>query len=153
MKKQVVLSAAIALIAGIGIGYYGATVFAKPATRATNAFSRGGGAGGGMMRGVGGNGAMGGFLTGTVAKEDSGSITLNTRDGSSHVILITPATTVSKSVNGDLSDVAVGETIIVSGATNSDGSVSANLIQLRPPGSMFPGGVGNPPTPSPTGGQ
>jgi hypothetical protein len=81
-----------------------------------------------MMRGAGG----GGLLSGTVAAKDSGSITVNTRDGSSHVVLITPATTVSKSVTGALIDVSTGSTIIVSGTTNSDGSVSASLIQLRP---------------------
>ncbi|MFI5260668.1 MAG: hypothetical protein ACHQU0_02650 [Candidatus Paceibacteria bacterium] len=125
-KKHLISTAVVALVIGVGIGYAGAGMFAAPAVPKA---ARGGFAGSGMMR-SGGSG--GGFLTGTVAAKDSGSITLNTRDGSSHVILVTPATTVSKSVNGTESDVTLGATIIVSGATNSDGSLSASLIQLRP---------------------
>ena len=119
------------LIVGLLLGYGGAGLL-HPATATTTAQNtRGSGNfGSGMMRG--GAGGAGGFLTGTVAAEDSGSITLNTRDGSSHVVLVTPNTTVSKSVNGALSDISTGSTIIVSGSTNSDGSTSATLIQLRP---------------------
>ncbi len=120
MHKKTLVAAAIALVAGLGGGYYashGAAAPQGPALR--GAFARGGAAG------------AGGFLAGTVAKEDSESITVDTRDGSSRIVLITPDTSVSKSVNGTMSDVAVGANVIVSGSTNSDGSVSASLIQLR----------------------
>jgi hypothetical protein len=126
MDKKIISIGVIALIVGAGIGYEGATAFAHPAVASQTA--RSGGFAGGMRTG----GAGGGFLTGTVAAKDAGSITLNTKDGSSHVVLVTPNTTVSKSVNGTLTDVATGSTIIVSGTTNSDGSVSASLIQMRP---------------------
>jgi hypothetical protein len=125
MHKKIVTTAVIALVVGFGGGYY---MHTSPAQNTPGTFA--GRTGGTGTRG--GAAAGGGFLTGTVATKDSGSITLNTRDGSSHVVLITPATTVSKSVTGSVSDVAVGATIIVSGTTNSDGSVSATLIQLRP---------------------
>ncbi len=123
MNKNTIIAAAVALVVGLSAGYYLHTAPAQTQNTSGNVTRTGG------MRG-GANG--GGFLSGTVAAKDSGSITLNTRDGSSHVVLINPATSVSKSVSGALSDVAVGSTIIVSGTTNSDGSVSASLIQLRP---------------------
>jgi hypothetical protein len=127
-KKYLISTAVIALIIGAGIGYAGAGMFASPvASKSTRSGFAGNATG--MMRG-GTNG--GGFLSGTVAAKDSGSITLNTKDGSSHVVLINPATTVSKSATGTENDVVVGGTIIVSGTTNSDGSVSASLIQIRP---------------------
>jgi len=127
MHKNTVSIAIIALIVGVGIGYAGASMFARPAATLSQD-TRGGfnGRVGGMMRGAGG------LLSGTVAKKDTGSITLNTKDGNSRVIFITPDTSVSKSVSGTLDDVSVGATIIASGTTNSDGSVSASLIQLRP---------------------
>ncbi len=126
MNKHTILTAVIALVVGFGTGYVTHTAPAPTqGTRGTFA----GANGGGMMRsGVAG----GGLLSGTVASKDAGSITLNTRDGSSHVVLVTPATTVSKSVTGGLTDVITGSNIIVSGTTNSDGSISATLIQLRP---------------------
>ncbi|MDE2173215.1 MAG: hypothetical protein KGJ31_01265 [Patescibacteria group bacterium] len=127
MKKHVVSTAIVALLVGVGVGYAGASAL-RPATPAQNTsgnFT-------GIRGGGGARGGAGGFLSGTVAARDSGSITLNTRDGNSHVVLINPATSVLKSVNGSESDILVGSTIIVSGTTNSDGSLSANLIQLRP---------------------
>lgn len=128
MNKTTIITAIVGLVVGLGIGYFGANAL-HPATTAQTA--RGNFTGmGGAARAPGGSGN--GLLSGTVAAEDSGSITVNTRDGSSHVVLITPATTVSKSVSGSESDVSVGSTVIVSGTTNSDGSVSASSIQLRP---------------------
>lgn len=128
MKNKPIVIGVIALIVGVGVGYFGATAFAAPAKTASAR-----GAAGSFTGLRAGNQASGaGLLTGTVAAISSGSITLDTRDGSSHVVLTTPDTTVSKSVTGSLSDVTVGSTAIVSGTTNSDGSVSASLIQLRP---------------------
>ena len=121
MNKKNTGIAAIALVIGFGAGYF---THSSPAQTQNT--------GGNFTRNGGGGINGGGFLSGTVASKDSGSITINTRDGSSHVVLITPATNVSKSVSGAVSDVAVGSTIIVFGTTNSDGSVSASLIQLRP---------------------
>ncbi len=127
MNNKTIGIAVVALVIGFGAGYLIHPVSATQTAGGTS--TRAGGSYGGIMRG---GAAGGGFLSGTVATKDSGSITLNTRDGSSHVVLITPATSVSKSVTGALTDVSVGSTVIVSGTTNSDGSVSASLIQLRP---------------------
>jgi len=122
MNNKIIGAAVISLLVGFGAGYFVHSVPTQPQNARGN-FA------GGTTRGSGG---QGGLLSGTVAKQDAGSITLNTRDGSSHVVLITPATTVQKSVSGVLSDVTVGSTIFVTGSTNSDGSVSASSIQLRP---------------------
>jgi len=128
MHKKIVSTAVVALVIGFGAGYFSHSAPAAQNARGTFAGVIGGA---GMMRGQGGTNG-GGFLTGTVASKDATSITINTRDGSSHVVLISPSTSVSKSVNGSESDIAVGSTIIVSGTTNSGGSISASLIQLRP---------------------
>ncbi|HUY05154.1 MAG TPA: hypothetical protein VMV62_00305 [Candidatus Paceibacterota bacterium] len=127
-QKKLVTTGVIALVIGAGVGYAGAGMLNRPAAAP---FARGNwnaGGAGSMMRG----GAGSGFLTGTVVSKDATGMTLNTRDGSSHVVFVTPDTNVSKSVGGTIADVSVGATVIVSGTTNSDGSVSANLIQLRP---------------------
>ena len=124
-KNSLIVSAVI-LIIGVGVGY-GVHGLISP-SRANN-FPGG-------INGVSAssriNKQSNGVLTGTVASKDSGSLTIDTRDGSSRVILLTPNTGVSKNTNGSLDDVTVGSTIFVSGTTNSDGSVSASLIQLRP---------------------
>jgi hypothetical protein len=127
MNKKTVSIAVVTLIVGVGIGYVGANSL-RPATPVRGTFPGATGGNFGGMRA----GGTGGLLSGTVAAKDATSITINTRDGSSHVVLISPSTTVSKSVSGSESDISVGSTIIVSGTTNSGGSVSATLIQLRP---------------------
>lgn len=129
MHKKIISVGAIALIVGGVIGYTSAKMLVRP-TLSENQNTRGGFGttyGGVMMRSNGG-----GLLSGIVAAKDATSITLNTRDGSSRVVLVTSATTVSKSVNGSVTDVSVGSNIIVSGTTNSDGSIVATLLQLRP---------------------
>lgn len=126
MNKKNLGMVAIALIIGFGAGY----LIHAPSTPTGQPMS--GNSSG--MRGTGAARTMtnGGFLSGTIASKDAGSITLNTRDGSSHVVILTPATTVAKSVSGALTDISVGSTVMVSGTTNSDGSVSATTIQIRP---------------------
>ena len=129
MNKTTIITAVIALIVGFGAGYFTHTAPATPAQFARGNFS---GGANGTFSGARGGTAGGGMLSGTVTAKDASSITLNTRDGSSHVVLVTPDTTVSKSVEGALGDVTVGSTVIVSGTANSGGSVSATLIQVRP---------------------
>jgi hypothetical protein len=126
MNTKTIGIVAAALIIGFGAGYYLHPATTPQSGTAAGTFTRNGGPGG--MRG---GGANGGFLSGSVAAKDATSITLNTRDGSSHVVLITPETSVSKSVTGALTDVSIGSNVMIVGASNSDGSVSATNIQLR----------------------
>ncbi len=72
------------------------------------------------------------FVTGTVTAKDDQSITVKSRDGSSKVILYSTTTEVSKFASGSLADVAVGVNVMASGKTNSDGSITAQSIQIRP---------------------
>ena len=139
MNKKIIGIATIALVVGIGVGYGGANAFRSgvPGQNMQGNFSA---IKGGDMSGVRAGGAWnGGMLSGTVATKDSGSITINTKDGSSHIVLITPATSFLKSVSGAQSDVSVDSTVIVSGMTNSDGSVTAQSVQIRPADSVYVG--------------
>ena len=127
MSKNIVITAVVALSVGLFGGYAAARASALASAGVPNASSVRGSA-----RGLrGGNQNANGFLAGTVARKDSESITVDTRDGNSHVVLFTPATSVFKSVAGSLSDITIGSAVVVSGSTNSDGSLSANSIQLR----------------------
>jgi cytochrome c-type biogenesis protein CcmE len=85
------------------------------------------GARGGMMRG--GGGAMG-----TILSMDSTSLTLSIKDGGSKIVLLTDATPVMKTSPGSRSDLKTGESVMVTGTTNQDGSISAQSISIRPAG-------------------
>lgn len=130
-KKLMSVAVAALIIGGVaGYGLHGITNPTRPGM--TGQFGANIGNRAGITRSFDTNARANGLLTGTITSASSGSLVLDTRDGSSHIVLITPDTTVSKSVTGSLSDLTTGSMVIVTGTTNQDGSVSANLIQLRP---------------------
>ncbi len=82
------------------------------------------------------------FVNGTVLSMDNQSIAVKGRDGSSRIVFYSGTTEVGKFVNGATSDLKNGENITVTGKVNSDGSITAQSIQIRPPlpaGSPQPG--------------
>ncbi len=106
-----------------------------------NGFGQGGRPGG--QRGAGGRG-FGGATVGEVISQDDKSITLKLQDGSSKLVNIAKSTIYSKTDTATMTDVKVGERVAAIGSTNSDGSITAQNIQLNP---MFRNGRG------PGGGQ
>jgi hypothetical protein len=90
--------------------------------------------GAGMMRG-----ASGGLVTGEVLSIDSKSITVKLRDGGSKIVFYSPTTSIEKTVEGTTTDVAIGKQVTIIGTANSDGSVNATSIQLRP--AIVPGAI------------
>ena len=127
-----------AVIFGGGGFYAGMTYSAssRPA-RSGAAFTRGAG-GTGTTRG----GTGGGFASGQVLAKDATSITIQLPNGAgSKIVLLSGTTPVMKTVDGTLADVTVGTTVVANGTANSDGSITAQSIQIRPAGSVIPGGA------------
>ncbi|MFA6254389.1 MAG: hypothetical protein WC640_04060 [Candidatus Paceibacterota bacterium] len=83
---------------------------------------------GGLAR-RGGNG--GGAVRGDIVKKDNQSIVISLPSGGSQIIWYSTSTEVQKTVIGSSADLNIGQTVAVSGSANSDGSLSANSIQLR----------------------
>ncbi len=100
----------------------------------------------GQMRGMGGNapggataargGMMGGMTSGEIISKDDTSVTLKLMDGGSKVVFLSASTTVATMSTGALEDLSNGTNVMVIGSTNSDGSVTATTIQVRPSGDM-----------------
>jgi Domain of unknown function (DUF5666) len=137
MNKKLI-GAVVVLLIVAGGSFYGGTLYAKSAGGGRGSFSgaqfagRTGSATGGAF---GRGGAGGGLVAGQILSAGNGSITLQEQGASStQIVLIGSATQVFKTVAGSQSDLTPGTEVTVTGTANSDGSLTAQSIQIRPAG-------------------
>jgi len=86
----------------------------------------------GQRQGVSGNMTRqkGGLVGGQILSINDKSMVLKDRSGGSKIIFFSDTTQYLKSVSGSIGDVSVGSNITVTGNQNSDGSVTAKIIQI-----------------------
>lgn len=136
MKQNTILIAVIVAIVFGGAGYYAGTKLGSSGRRG-NFAQFGNGQGGTFFRNgaSGTNGAnRGNFrpVIGQIISADTQSITVKLPDGSSKIVLLTGSTQISKAQTASKSDLTSGTNVAVFGTENSDGSVTAQNIQLNP---------------------
>lgn len=154
MKKLLPIIIAVAVIVGGG-AFYGGMKYGQsnsPASGSRGDFSQGnfqdlqnlsseerqarldelGINAGDGFKGEAGQRAGGGFVTGEIISSGDNSITVKLQDGGSKIILLSESTEISKFTEGVLNDLEIGKNISITGTANSDGSVTAQSIQLRP---------------------
>ena len=107
------------------LGYHNGKNSVASSSYAGAAGARGTRSGAGGMAGAG-------AVTGTVLAKDNTSITVQSRDGSSKIVLYSGSTQFAKSTSGTIDDVAIGGQVVIIGKTNSDGSITAQSVQIRP---------------------
>lgn len=126
MKNKNLIISVVSSIIMLALGFFGGIQYQRnKLSKFSNNFP-----GNGMRNQMGQR--SGGFnqVRGTVLSKDEKSLTVKLQDNSSKIILMTDSTQINKVDKGVLDDIKVGEEISVFGNTNSDGSVTANNVQV-----------------------
>lgn len=133
MNKTLLSILVVAVVVGSG-AFYGGMKYAenKAISDRQQRIQQFSGSGTGSRNGGSGNRTAGGFTSGEILSKDDKSITIKMRDGGSKIIFFSNTTEVGKFINGTPGDFEVGKNVSVNGAANSDGSITAQSIQLRP---------------------
>lgn len=95
------------------------------------------GAAGGQQPGGFPGGGFGGMTIGTLTAVDGNTLTITGQDGTTTTVTVPDSVDVTASKKVPLSDLTVGETVIVSGTAGDDGTVTASSVSQ---GGGFPGG-------------
>ena len=127
MNKNVIIMAVAVIIVGAG-GFFGGMKYQQ---NKQPAFFRQFGGEEGIRMGVGDSK---GFLpvNGEIIAADEKSITVKLQDGSSKIVLLSDKTEINKTASTTKEDLKVGEKVAAFGTENSDGSVTAQSVQLNP---------------------
>jgi len=133
-KKIAIVIAVLVIVAG-GAFYAGIKYGQTKQTADRGNFNPAAMSGGyitGDKNGAGRANGNGGFTSGEIISKDEKSLTVKLPDGGSKIIFFTENTPIVKSAEGTNADLAIGEQVSVSGTANSDGSLNAKSIQIRP---------------------
>ncbi len=149
-SKTQILVGVLALVIVGGAGFFGGLKYQQHKTQSAKGsltrgqfFSTGGMGTGTRARGAG---SFGGFVTGKIISMDDKSITVqamapnganatganaNSSNTGSRIIYYSASSQISKSSTGAPSDLSVGKSVTITGSSNSDGSITAQSIQIR----------------------
>jgi len=137
-KKIFAVVTVVVLLIVAGGAFYGGTVYGKSHPVMRQGAIKNGEIRPNIRSGAGmPNGAN--FISGDIISKDANSITLKmlSNEGSK-IIFYSNTTQISKMASGTTNDLATGVSVSVTGTTNSDGSVTAKSIQIRPTGQNKP---------------
>ena len=90
--------------------------------------------GGGQMNRNGLTAGRQGFrpVAGEIISSDATSVTVKLTDGSTKIVILTDKTTINKAEATTKDDLKTGQSIAVFGSENTDGTVTAQSVQVNP---------------------
>lgn len=135
MNKNLIITIVLIIVVGAGAFFGGMKYQQGKSAGQFRQFSGGVNGGRTGLAGRGSNGSnASGFrpVDGQIISSDNNSITVKLSDGSSKIIILSDNTVINQSSQATKADLKTGETVAVFGQQNSDGSVTAQNIQLNP---------------------
>ncbi len=151
-RNHLIIGAVVGAVVFFGGGYFAGKTFGAP--QRGGQFGQFSGQFGARAGGQGAAGVAGrnlsGIVAGTILSKDDDSITVqlgmggqNASSTGSRIVILGGSTQVGKFTTGSAADLTVGANVTVTGTSNSDGSITAQQIQIRPAGQAG-GGFGAP---------
>jgi hypothetical protein len=133
MNKTTSIAGVLIVIASVG-GFFGGMKYQQNKTPSNFRRQLGDNQGQRGSNGqVQGQARMGGRQTiGEITSQDDKSITIKMPDGSSKIVILSNTTKYVKASDGTKGDLKIGDTVAVFGTTNTDGSLTADNVQLNP---------------------
>lgn len=131
MNKNTITVIAVVLIivAAVG-GFYAGMQFQKSQRNSQFAGRFGGGQGfGARAGGQNGNTVP---VRGQILSMGNSTLTVKLYDGSTKIVVLSGSTTFVQSTKASESDLKSGDTVMVIGSANSDGSVTASDVSINP---------------------
>lgn len=108
---------------------------------------RGQGQGGRFQGGAG----QPGMTFGQIEAIDGNTLTITDGDGNPVKVQVADTTLIEKNASVSVTDLALGDTVIVAGNPNDDGSIAARSVQVAPAGRFFGANPGGPPADTQSG--
>ncbi len=143
---QIILGVVILIIVAGG-SFYGGMLYGQSQTQSSRAGARftsgqyGNGQGGGQGQGHRG---FGQGVFGQIAEIGEGYMVVTDNNGKQTKVQVTDTTLIEKNASVKLTDLAKGESVMVSGSQGADGTVTARSVQVAPAGRFGgPGGGAN----------
>lgn len=141
----------VVLLLVAGGSFFGGTLYGKNQAQAAFAVRRQGGFGGANGQAQpGANGRIGGQggVFGQIESIDAGALVIKDNNGQQTQVKVTDTTLIQKQATVKLTDLATGETVIVSGNKGADGVITARSVQVAPAGRFGGGRPEDAPTPT-----
>jgi len=153
MAKNNLLITIVVAVVAVGLGFFGGMQYSK--TKTTNNMPTGGqrlgGPSGSQQRINSQTGAPVSPrpVSGDIISIDTNSITIKTQDGSTKILTYSSSTKVSKTTDGSISDLKVGDQVTAQGSESTQGTITTQNIYVG--NGMLQGGGDIPPEGSQSG--
>lgn len=131
-KNKIILSVVVAIVIA-GLVFYAGMKFSQGSNQSQtgpgNFSQRSAQFGSSTQKG---SRSFGGMVSGQILSLDANNLTIKSQDGGSRIVFLSASTTVNMMTTGTFKDLVVGGEVSVNGSSNTDNSINAQMIQIRP---------------------